>query len=157
MNRIAAYGLGAVSASVFYVIWFAIFIQMDSPKVTLGFDIGFALFFWLFEGFCLAVILMSVPWIFAVRLYPRWPWAGWVYFVSIGALLTFAIACATSSLSPKPLFIEDQTFFEGALIAAERQGICFGLAGIIHGFTYWFVGEKKFTRFGERPATAAVD
>ena len=38
--------------------------------------------------------------------------------------------------------MEDQTFFEGARIAAERQGVCFAVAGILHGLTYWFLAEK---------------
>jgi hypothetical protein len=140
MNGALAYGSGAAAASLFYILWFVI--QIPHQGVGLGFRIGLALFFWLVQGFCLALVLLSAPWIMAVKLYPRWRWPGWVYFASIGAIFTFAISCATASLSPKPLFIEDQTFFEGARIAAERQGLCFGLAGMVHGITYWFIGQR---------------
>jgi hypothetical protein len=43
---------------------------------------------------------------------------------------------------PKPLFIEDQTFFEGVLITAKREGICFALAGSVFGASYWFLSER---------------
>lgn len=55
------------------------------------------------------------------------------------------IGCAASSLSPKPLFIEDQTFLEGVLIALERQGFCLALAGTIIGIGYWFFAERCLT------------
>jgi hypothetical protein len=54
-----------------------------------------------------------------------------------------SIGCAASSVSPKPLFIEDQTFIEGVLIALERQGACLALAGTILGLGYWFLAEKN--------------
>jgi hypothetical protein len=52
------------------------------------------------------------------------------------------VGCAASSVSPKPLFIEDQTFLEGVFIALERQGVCLALAGAIIGAGYWFLAEK---------------
>ncbi len=140
MKRALAYGSGATAASLFYMVWFLA--QLPHDEGDLGLRIGFALFVWLVQGFCLALVLLIVPWILAEKLYPRWRWAGWVYFASIGALFTFAISCATASLSPKPLFIEDQTFLEGARLAAVREGVCFGLAGMIHGFIYWFIGRR---------------
>lgn len=139
MNRMAAYALGAAIASLVYIAWTAVDIP---PPASLGFRLGFALFFWLVDGFSLTLLLVGIPWILAVRLYQGSWRAGWAYFAVIGAALTFAIGCAAASLSPKPLFIEDQTFFEGARIAAERQGVCITVAGILHGLTYWRLGEK---------------
>ena len=52
---------------------------------------------------------------------------------------------AVSSISPKPLFIEDQTFMQGVLIAIERQGLCLALAGATLGLGYWFLAERKVT------------
>jgi hypothetical protein len=140
MNRIAAYALGTAIASLVYIAWTAVDFL---PPGGLGFRLGLALFFWLVEGFSVTLLLVGIPWILVVRLY-RGSWrAGWAYFAVIGAVLTFAIGCAATSLSPKPLFIEDQTFFEGARIAAEREGLCFTVAGILLGFTYWLFAEKR--------------
>src|ERR1700727_3528425 len=58
------------------------------------------------------------------------------------AALIFLVGCAMSSLAPKPLFIEDQTFFEGFRIAVERQGLVFLLAGAGFGCLYWLVSER---------------
>lgn len=139
-----AYAAGAASASLFYVVWLVI--EMRGPGIGLGFRIGLALFFWLVNGFAAALILMAVPWLLPVRMYVRVGWRAWIYFACAGAVLTFTIGCATASLSPKPMWIEDQTFLEGALIAANRQGLCLTLAGSIHGFVYWFIAEKKPAR-----------
>jgi hypothetical protein len=139
MNRMAAYALGAAIASLVYIAWTAVDFP---PPGGLGFRLGLALSFWLVEGFSVTLLLVGTLWILAVRLY-RGSWrSGWAYFAMVGAVLTFAIGCAAASLSPKPLFIEDQTFFEGARIAAERQGVCFTVAGILLGLTYWFLAEK---------------
>jgi hypothetical protein len=65
-----------------------------------------------------------------------------LYFSTMGAALIFLVGCAMSSLAPKPLFIEDQTFFEGFRIAVERQGLVFVLAGAVFGCLYWLVSER---------------
>jgi hypothetical protein len=149
MNRMAAYALGAAIASLVYIAWTAVDIP---PPAGLAFRLGFALFFWLVEGFSLTLLLVGIPWILAVRL-SQGSWrAGWAYFAVIGAALTFAIGCPAASLSPKPLFIEDQTFFEGARIAAERQGVCITVAGVLHGLTYWLLAEKGRSRVREGEA-----
>jgi hypothetical protein len=57
------------------------------------------------------------------------------------------IGCVMSSVSPKPLFIEDQTFLEGALIALQRQGVGLALAGMIIGLGYWFFAERTIVVF----------
>jgi hypothetical protein len=61
----------------------------------------------------------------------------------VAALLSLAIGCATSSLSPKPLFIEDQTFLEGCMIAVQRQGAGLVLTGLVFGLTFWLVSERQ--------------
>ncbi len=144
MNRTIGYGFGAAGASLFYVVWL---VTTTPPEIDAGLRIRWALFFWLINGFCLTLVLMGALWILAVRLYPRWRWVGWVYYVSIGTVLMLVIGCATASLSPKPTF-EDQTFLEGVRAVAESQGICLGLAGMIHGFVYWFVCEKRLCSRG---------
>jgi hypothetical protein len=103
------------------------------------FSVGFALFFGLTGGFGLALVVMSLLWVAMVSGYARLRSRGPLYFVGIGAFLMFGIGCATSSLSWKPLFIEDQTFFEGVIIAAQRQGIILLLGGATFGFLYWFL------------------
>jgi hypothetical protein len=69
-----------------------------------------------------------------------------MYFSLIGAATTLVIGSGTSSLSPKPLFIEDQTFLEGFIIAVQRQGICLLLTGFVFGVTFWLVSERRRSR-----------
>ena len=146
VRPIGAYLISAILASLLYVVWFVFFLTRqveESTEMSLTFKVGFAFFFCLTSGFGLALALMSLPWIAVVSGYSRLRGWGPLYFGGIGALLIFVIGCATSSLSWKPLFIEDQTFFEGAIIAAKRQGTILLLAGAFFGFTYWFLGYSE--------------
>jgi hypothetical protein len=43
---------------------------------------------------------------------------------------------------PKPFWIEDQTFLEGAMVAVERQGVCLLLSGIAVGACYWWLERR---------------
>ena len=140
LARIGGYVLSAVLASAFYIVWDVVSwdLQLDPPMT----DLAVPLFVLIFGGFGAALALMSLPWIVAVCGYSRLRRWGQVYFAGIGAVLMFVLGCATSSLSPKPSFIEDQTILEGAIIAAERQGICLALAGIIFGLSYWYLCER---------------
>ena len=91
----------------------------------------------------MAIVVMPLPWALVLWIYSRVKWSGVVYFAGIGALLMLLIGSAASSVSPKPLFIEDQTFLEGVLIAFQRQGVCLALAGTIIGLGYWFLAERN--------------
>lgn len=142
LDRISGYLFSAVLASLFYFVWFLVFLKSRPGQTSLTFNLGFACIFLIIGGFGPALALMSLPWIVAVWGYRRLRCRGQVYFAGIGAFLTLVISCATASLAPKPLFIEDQTFFEGVKIAAERQGVCFVLAGTIFGLSYWFLSER---------------
>jgi len=141
VRPISAYLISTIFASLLYVVWFLfVFMrQIDHTGASLTFSIGFAFFYCLTGGFGLGLALMSLPWIAVVSGYPSLRGSGPLYFAGVGALLLFVIGCVTSSLSWKPLFIEDQTFFEGVIIAAERQGIILLLAGAFFGFIYWFL------------------
>jgi hypothetical protein len=110
---------------------------------SLQFTFGFAVFLCVFGGFIPAIGLMIAPWLLAVLLYRRVSVPGWIYYSAIGAISTALIGCATSSLAPKPLFIEDQTFVEGVIIAAERQGVCMLLAGLLFGISFWFLSGRR--------------
>ena len=94
------------------------------------------------DGFLQALLLLILPWTAAVWLSRKFRWSAKLYFPAAGALLLFVIGCAAASISPKPLFIEDQTFLEGALIAAQRQGLCFLFSGAVFGAAYWFISER---------------
>lgn len=107
------------------------------------FFLGFAAVFWIFGGTSAALALILLPWSLVVIGYKRLRLTGPTYFVLIGAILMLSVGCATASLAPKPFFIEDQTFLEGFVIAAERQGVCLLLMGAVLGFTYWFVSERR--------------
>jgi hypothetical protein len=152
VNPVLGYACSAAIASAFYIIWVCMSISYDDPGQTtsLQFRFGLAVFLFVFGGFMIALGLMIAPWLLAVRVYRRVKLPGWIYYSAIGAVSTLVIGCATSSLSPKPLFVEDQTFIEGAIIAAERQGVCMLLAGLLFGLTYWILSGRR------RPAGVAV-
>jgi hypothetical protein len=118
----------------------------DAAQLGFGFRLSFAAFFWLTEGFALTLFLMIAPWSLAVSAYGKFRRFGRFYFPAVGALIVFTLGCATASISWKPLFVEDQTFLEGAVMAAQRQGLGFILAGIAFGASYWLFGERKIPR-----------
>jgi hypothetical protein len=145
-NRLVGYLASVTCASLFYMLWFLFVVQNITPtpngSVALHFKIGFALFFWLFGGMGAAFVLMAFPWYLAVVCHERLRRFGLIYFSLVGAAITIAIGCGTSSLAPKPLFIEDQTFLEGFMIAVQRQGVCLLLTGFVFGLTFWLVSER---------------
>jgi len=143
VHRLVGYLASFTTASLFYMVWLAVQSRTPGSHETLRFNIGIALFFWIFGGMAAALVLMAFPWYLAVVSHDRLQRFGLMYFSLIGAATTFAIGCATSSLAPKPLFVEDQTFREGFLIAAQRQGLCLLLTGFVFGLTFWFVSERR--------------
>lgn len=145
MNPVLGYVCSAAVASTFYIIWLCIILHAAASEQTINLplEFGLAVFLYVFGGFLAAMGLMIVPWLLAVRVY-RWvKLPGWIYYAAIGAVSTLVLGCSTSSLAPKPLFVEDQTFFEGAVIAAERQGVCMLLTGLLFGFTFWFLSGRR--------------
>jgi hypothetical protein len=142
-NRLVGYLASFACASLIYMAWFVLWNRAAESHVSIRFRIGIAVFFWLFGGMAAALVLIAVPWYLAVIWHDRLQRFGLVYFCLIGAVFTLAIGCATSSLSPKPLFIEDQTFFEGCMIAVQRQGACLLLTGLVFGLTFWLVSERQ--------------
>ncbi len=155
LARIGGFILSAVPASAFYVTWIVVSLESQLGPSSAKTDLEVALFIMIFAGFGAALALMSLPWIVAVWGYSRLQRWGQIYFAGIGAVLMFVLGCITSSLSPKPLFIEDQTFLEGAIIAAERQGICLALAGTIFGLSYWYLCERPCTALRNRANQAS--
>jgi hypothetical protein len=141
-RRLIGYLASFTAASIFYMVWLVIQSWTPDRHVNVLLDIGIAFFFWLFGGMGAALVLMALPWYLAVILHDRLQRYGLMYFSLIGAAATLAIGCATSSLAPKPLFVEDQTFLEGFMIAVQRQGVCLLLTGLVFGLTFWFVSER---------------
>jgi hypothetical protein len=140
--------MGATVASLIYVLWDALVFMKSEPQtphVGLGFRLLLALFFWIAMGFAPALLVMIAPWSLAVAACWKLRWSGQLYFPAVGAVMVFVLGCTTASLAPKPLFVEDQTFLQGATIAAERQGITFLLAGLAFGVCYWFFGERQIS------------
>lgn len=141
-RRVIGYAAGAILASLIFVGWLQLsFVQYATPT-SFRFRLSFALFFWLTDGFALTLFLMIAPWSLAVSAYRKLRWFGGIYFPVLGAVIIFTFGCVTASISPKPFFVDDQTFLAGAVMAAERQGLCFLLAGIAFGASYWFFGER---------------
>lgn len=146
MKRAIGYIVGATAASLFYATYFMWWTEESTPtapQASFGFQLGLALFFWLTAGFCATISVMALLWIAVVRAYAIVRLSGPAYFGGFGAVLTLVLGCTVSSLTPKPFFIEDQTFLEGFLIVAQRQGVCLLLAGFILGLTYWSIGERR--------------
>lgn len=144
-NRLVGYLASVVSASLFYLVWTVISIELmykaSDGHIDIQFDIGLAIIFMLLSVGP-AFVLMAFPWYLSVRWYDRLRRYGLTYFSLIGAATILVIGSMISSLSPKPLFIEDQTFLEGFMIAIERQGICLLLTGFVFGLTFWLVSER---------------
>jgi hypothetical protein len=141
-NRLVGYVAAFVVSSLFYVGWFTVASRVPGSDVTILFQIGIAIFFWAFGGVAAALIAMSLPWSLVVIGTSRIRQFGLPSSLALGAALTILFGCASSSLAPKPLFIEDQTFLEGFVIAFQRQGVCFLLAGLLFGATYWYLSER---------------
>jgi hypothetical protein len=142
-NRLIGYVGSVACASIFYMLWFMGEVsRRPDGHVSVLFDLGFALFFWLFGGMAAAFVLMAPPWYLAMLWHGRTRRFGRIYFPLVGAAITLVLGSGTSSLSPKPLFIEDQTFLEGFKIAVQRQGICLLLTGFVFGLTYWLISER---------------
>jgi len=142
-NLIIGYLAGVALATFFYVVWTLVSFSAMEPHVSFLFRLGFTLFWWLFQGTAVALVSLFFPWCLVVWGYRRLQYSGLVYFGLIGAAATFIIGCGTASLSWKPLFVEDQTFLQGFMIAVERQGVCLLLTGLVFGLTYWFVSERQ--------------
>jgi len=143
-NRLVGYLASVASASLFYVVWEVIIIGLIGPPgegTGVLFKITFAFTIFLVYGPCAAFVLMVLPWYLAVLWHDRLRF-GLIYFPMVGAATTLVMSCATCSLAPKMLFVEDETFLGGFLIAVERQGICLLLTGFLFGLTFWLVSER---------------
>ena len=136
----AAYALSSAVASLFYVGWIVVEAGGSGSLQT---RLIAALILYVFGGFAAALVLTAPLWVAVVWLSRRVQLFRALYFACSGAFLMILVGCVSSSASPKPLFVEDQSFWEGVLIALERQGTCLALAGTILGFGYWFVAERN--------------
>jgi len=139
------YAVSAILASLIYVVWLSVAIAFGEAGTThpgLLFGFGFAFVFLFVGGFGLALLLMIVPWAIVVWVHLKTRWDGRIYYPGVGALLLFTLGCTTAAISPKPLWIEDQTFLEAAVIAAQRQGLCLLFSGIAFGACYWWLERR---------------
>jgi hypothetical protein len=142
---LAAYAVSALLASLLYVVWLSVSVVFDkagSPHASFLFGLGFAFGFLFVGGFGLALLLMIVPWAIAVWVQLKTRWDGRIYYPALGALLLFSLGCTASAISPKPLFVEDQTFLQAAMITAQRQGLCLVFSGIAFGACYWWLERR---------------
>ena len=146
--RVAGYALSALLACIFYVCWIATETSFSSPGSVRD-QLFAALFFCVIGGFSAALLVMSALWIVVIWALRRIRRSTGAYFAGAGAILMVLVGCMASSLSPKLLFVEDQTFFEGVFIALERQGLCLALSGALLGLGYWFFAEKHCTSEGK--------
>ena len=99
-KRVAAYVLSATAASLFYLAWTCAEIASSTPagaQFDVRGDLLVSLFFWLADGFCATLVVMTLPWILAVWAHRRFRWSGPVYYGGIGALLILIVGCVMSS------------------------------------------------------------
>jgi len=144
VRRVIGYFVGALAASLIYIGWLLIgMTRLHGAAAEFGFNLGFSLLLWMTDGFGLTLVFVAVPWILAVWVCRILRWPGGVYFPLVGAISIFVIGCIMASVSPKPLWIEDQTFLQGAAIAAARQGLSFLVSGFVFGFAYWLISERR--------------
>jgi hypothetical protein len=134
--------VSALVASAIYIGWMTTTLTLSTGVTHAGFNLGFSLWLWLTGGFVGTLVVMVMPWLIAVWAYRRLRWSNRIYFPPVGGFFVFVIGCAMASVSPKPLWIEDQTFFEGAMIAAGRQGLSFLVSGLVFGVSYWLLSER---------------
>lgn len=145
-RRGPAYAASALLASLVYMLWLAVSVKFGSGESThpgLLFGFGFAFIFWLTGGFALALVLMILPWAVAVWAQRKTRWDRRFYFPFVGALLVFALGCTAGSIMPKPFFVDEQTFLEGAAITAQREGLCMVVCGIAFGACYWWLDRRN--------------
>ena len=151
-RRVAAYGGSAILASLIYVVWLTVSVRFgEGTHPGLTFALEFAFLFLFAGGFALALILMIIPWAFAVWVQLKTRLDSRIYFLVVGALLVFILGCTAGSISPKPFWIDDQTFLTGAVITAQRQGVCLLLSGIAFGACYGWLERRIHPRSRRRP------
>jgi len=141
-NRFAGYLTAAAAGSFVYTTGGLIDFVLTGPGYPVLDALKIVLAIWLLVFF-MAVVGMFLPWRLAIWVSRLANWASIFYFVGTAAVATLVVGCVMSSLFPKLSFIEDQTFFEGMRVAAERQGWLLRITGIAGGLTYWFVSERR--------------
>jgi hypothetical protein len=145
-RRVSQYAASAALASLVFMVWTAIAAANYgalSNRTGLRFVVGFAIVFWLINGFAAALFLLILPWAIAVWVQVKTRWDARIFFPVAGAVLVFILACVTSALSPKPLFVDEQTFFAGVVITAQRQGFCLAVSGIVFGACYAWLDRRR--------------
>ena len=142
--RMAGYALSCTVGGAFYMGW----IMVEARPGSFQTRLIAALILCVFGGFSAAVVLMAPPWALIVWISGKMKSLRAVYFAGSGAVSMILVGCAASAASPKPLFIDDQTFWESFLITLERQGVCLAISGMIIGFGYWLLAERNLKSRG---------
>jgi len=88
-------------------------------------------------------VCMFIPWVLLMCISYKIRWFGPRFFMASGSGSAVVAGCIASFLMPKPLFIEDQTFFQVLIIFAERLAPLLFVSGLIGGWTYWFIAERR--------------
>jgi hypothetical protein len=140
MRRITGYLLGAALASLFFIVAEYLFMRNFVDDSSTWSLLGAASSLWLIGGCGRALLLMSGPWVLAVRMHRRLPYPGAFYFAILGAVGLFIIGCIIPSLSLYLSFIENLKVVGNA---GDLQGTIFLVAGCILGLAYWFIGERS--------------
>jgi hypothetical protein len=139
LTRVIAYLVSVLAA---WLVYFSCIAVMIPGPGSISARLLAALVFSLVGGFSAALVLIALPWTFAVWTLLKFRKSGPAFLACIGALLMVFLGCTSSSLAWKPLFIEDQTFLEGVLVALKRQGVILAFSGATVGFVYWLLAER---------------
>jgi len=136
-NGVAAYLIAFLATSVFFVIWNFIVLSFNHrydgvfsewDRLELAVVVYFGT---IFSG----LIILSLPWSIAVRVYRKNPSCGIAYFPFVGSL-TMLILCSALYARAIQTFSLAPPYFECLVSAIQKQGACFICSGIVFGLTY---------------------
>ena len=143
-NRLRGYFAAVIAATLSYLVWIAAEDLLINPKQQVNL-LSILLIVMIVELFSILAVAVSmlVPWGLAIWGSTQHSRPGGVHFALAGASAAFILGCVASSLSPKPLFVEDQSFARGLEIAAQREGLGLFFSGLFGGLIYWSVSERR--------------
>lgn len=138
LNFWFGYVCSAIVVSIFYVIWMYFQFLPVFHKADIS-PLGFSIFFYFTSGFFVSLFVMIIPWFFATKLSKFFVQFHFFYFALFGAFSFFLVNCFCA-VSPYDL---GETHRELEFAVAKNDGLCFLLAGLFFGTSYWFLTERS--------------
>jgi len=139
----AAYLVAFLATSLFVLVWnFVVlsFDRQDDAVFSPGNRLGFAVIIYFATGFFPGLILLSLPWSFAVRLY-RQNWTYGIMYFPLVASFTLLLVCSALYARAIQAMSLAPPYAECLVSAVEKQGSCFICSGIVFGLIYRALAE----------------